>query len=95
MTGRRIVAIGPVALAISANLSVLESVQVERHSSVAVHLRLSGVFQSLPGVRSARDGANAGKDLNVTATPATPRRKFDFALHPALTAAILPAHPFR
>jgi hypothetical protein len=28
--------------------------------------RLSGVFQSVPGTQSARDGGNVGKDLNVT-----------------------------
>ena len=28
--------------------------------------RLSGLFQSLPGVQSSRDGGNVGKDLNVT-----------------------------
>ena len=28
--------------------------------------RLSGVFQSVPGTQSARDGSNVGKDLNVT-----------------------------
>jgi hypothetical protein len=28
--------------------------------------RLSGVFQSVPGTQSARDGANVGKDLNIT-----------------------------
>ncbi len=27
--------------------------------------RLSGVFQSVPGTQSARDGANVGKDLNI------------------------------
>ena len=27
--------------------------------------RLSGLFQSLPGVQSARDGGNVGKDLNI------------------------------
>ena len=26
---------------------------------------MSGLFQSLPGVQSARDGGNVGKDLNV------------------------------
>ena len=28
--------------------------------------RLSGLFQSVPGTQSARDGGNVGKDLNVT-----------------------------
>jgi hypothetical protein len=28
--------------------------------------RASGVFQSVPGTQSARDGGNVGKDLNIT-----------------------------
>ena len=48
-----------------ASYPVLAHYKLSGTYGLPYRLRLSGVFQSVPGTQSARDGSNVGKDLNV------------------------------